>query len=110
DQSLDFDGRRLDSELLGKLLAKKAFADPQRHEDRALLQSSIEEPLSDVALSLSRARWKRGEIRGDKEPDSPNGRVLRELRPETRGLMLLYPLTWYDEKGQKYSNIEVEKP
>lgn len=110
DQSLDFEGSRLDGQLLDRLLAKKAFREPQRAEDRGLLQSLAGRPVLEVALALTRLRWKRGEIRGDKEPDSPNGRVLRELRPETRGLMLLYPLTWHDDKRNKYSSIEVEKP
>lgn len=110
DQALDFDGRKVDDTLLEKLLAKRAFARPERQADDVLLQSSVGSSLLEVALELTRLRWKRGEIRGQKEPDTPNGRVLRELRPEARGLMLLYPLTWHDDKGTKYSNIEVEKP
>jgi len=110
DQALDFDGRTLDGALLTSLQAKRAFAAPQREADRMLLQSSEGLPLLKVALDLSRSRWARREIRGEKEPEAPNGRVLRELRAESRGLMLLYPLTWQDEKGAKYSNIEVDKP
>lgn len=110
DQSLDFDGKDLDDTLVGRLLSKTAFSRPASQPDRDFLQASVGRPVLDVALELSRMRWRRGEIRGDAEPAAPNGRVLRELRSEARGLLLLYPLTWHDEKGVKYSNIEVEKP
>jgi len=110
DQALDFDDQALDEELATRVLAKRAFGGPSRQPDRELIMNSGGRRIRDLALELTKARWQRGEIRGDKEPATPNGRVIREMRPETRGLMLLYPLTWHDEKGVHYANIEVEKP
>jgi len=110
DQALDFDDQVLDEELASRILAKRAFGGPGRLPDRELILGSVGRRVRDVAVELTKTRWMRGEIRGDQEPVTPNGRVIRELRAENMGLMLLYPLTWHDEKGARYANIEVEKP
>lgn len=110
DQALDFDDLTLDAQSVRRILAKRAFGGPNRQADRDLIEASSSRRIYDVAVDLTVMRWKRGEIRGKNEPDTPNGRVIRELRPETRGLMLLYPLTWHDLNGKPYANIEVDKP
>jgi hypothetical protein len=108
DQALDFDDEVFDDAGIRLVLAKQIFKD--REQDRQLVQSASGRLIRDVALDLSVMRWKRGELRGKKEPEIPNGRVLRELRPEKRGLMLLYPLTWHDDKKKPYANIESSCP
>ena len=110
DQGLDFDDHVMDEALIKRILAKRAFGGPHRQPDRDLIQASSGRLVRDVALDLSVTRWKRKEIRGDNEPNTPNGRVIRELRPETRGLMLLYPLTWYDANQIRFANVECDKP
>ncbi len=46
------------------------------------------------ALEFTRQRFREGEIKtkDNKEPDVPNGRIVRELRPDSNGLLLIYPL------------------
>jgi hypothetical protein len=110
DQAVDFDDQAFDDAAIRGVLAKRAFNGPDRQPDRELLQGSAGRLIRDVALDLSVMRWKRGEIRGKKEPEIPNGRVLRELRPENRGLMLLYPLTWHDSDMKPFANIERSIP
>lgn len=110
DQALDFDDQAFDDAAIRDVLTKRAFSGPGRQPDRELLQASAGRLIRDVALDLSVMRWKRGEIRGKNEPEIPNGRVLRELRPESRGLMLLYPLTWHDSDMTPYANIERSAP
>jgi hypothetical protein len=87
----------LDGALLTDLLAKRQVTkagttqqplfDPH---DEALLRRQIGKPLDGVALALTRDRAERA---GKEEPREVNGLVLRQLRPVSRGLLLLYALT-----------------
>jgi hypothetical protein len=44
------------------------------------------------ALEATQADWEAGLIRGEKKPTRPSGLKIRMERPETDGLLLLYPL------------------
>ena len=45
----------------------------------------------ELALRETTRRYEAGDIRG-KAPTEPNGRVVREVRPPSRGLLIIYPL------------------
>jgi hypothetical protein len=110
DQGLDFDDEVFDDAGIRLALTKQVFNGPGREQDRELVQSATGRLIRDVALDLSVMRWRRGELRGKNQPEIPNGRVLRELRPERRGLMLLYPLTWHDAEKRPYAHVESHCP
>ena len=96
-QAFDLANMTLDGALLTDLLAKRQVTkvgatqyplfDPH---DEALLRRQIGKPLDNVALALTRDRAARA---GKEEPREVNGLVLRQLRPVSRGLLLLYALT-----------------
>jgi hypothetical protein len=44
------------------------------------------------SLQVTIERWRDNKIKGKEEPKVPNGRVVRELRPATHGLLIIYPL------------------
>lgn len=55
-----------------------------------LLDLSPEE--SERALELAHEAFRRGEVRGARPPRTPSGPYIRQVRPVTRGLLVLYPL------------------
>jgi hypothetical protein len=62
--------------------------------EQEFLKERIGCTLREVAVALTRKRiqddpqrW-----RGNPETERPNGRIVRELRPKSRGLLLIYPL------------------
>ncbi len=93
DESLDLAGIFLTPEVAAKLLAKPALA-PDR--DFILAQASLTPPrdLRSVAVDLTRERVaaEPGYHGNAKDIDVAHGRVVRELRPKTHGLLLIYPL------------------
>lgn len=96
-QAFDLATMTLDDALLGKLLAKQVSAlagplfDP---DDQTVLLAHLGQTLDKVALALTRDRARRA---GKAEPSEPNGKVVRQLRPSTHGLLLLYALTPKDQ-------------
>jgi hypothetical protein len=47
----------------------------------------------DIAVAITQQRIREGKIkRGREDTRRPNGRVVRELRPKSNGLLLIYPL------------------
>ncbi len=95
DQAIDFDGKRLDSEWVSNLLEKRVFA--QRPDERALISNGVGKLAKEVALQISEARYQADKaanrIRPNQNPPTqPLGAVIRDMRPTTCGLLLLYPL------------------
>lgn len=90
-QAFDLAQLTLDEELIQNLLVKEhrggrpLFDD----EDAKLLRKNLGERLDAVALALTEHRARR---RNKPEPDRPNGIYIRELRPVTNGLLLIYVL------------------
>lgn len=62
--------------------------------DVEFLQSHIGKDLREVGVLLTRKRIEQDpeRWRGSPDTDRPNGRIVRELRPKSRGLLLIYPL------------------
>jgi len=91
-QAFDLAQLPLDETLLNQLLAKQDRGGQRLFdgEDEKLLLNAIGRPLDLVALAISK---KRARDAGKPEPENPHGRVIRELRPITRGLLLIYALT-----------------
>ena len=95
-QAFDLAALLLNDTQLGELLAKRvpALAGAGRPlfdaEDEAVLRAHLGQTLDKAALALTRDRARRA---GKAEPTEPNGVVIRQLRPATRGLLLLYALT-----------------
>jgi len=99
-QAFDLTFLKLDDALLDELLKKehRGGGGVFNSEDEAVMSASIGRPLDEVALLLTRARARR---HGLDEPDRPNGRVIRDLRPISRGLLLVYALAPNVEKLSK---------
>ena len=57
--------------------------------------------LHDLAVAITRLRIADGRLRGGTEKDVANGRVVRELRPKTNGLLLIYPLIYPPDPQSK---------
>jgi hypothetical protein len=99
-QAFDLAGLKLEDALLGNLLAKQvpAVTGVGRSlfdaDDQAVLRAHPGQTLDKVALALTRDRARRA---GKAEPVEPNGKVIRELRPATHGLLLLYALAPKDQ-------------
>jgi Z1 domain len=91
DQYADFLGRVFTSEHFLEVKNRRVFIDGKNGEDLALLEGGVDSPLVDVAIKISVARHARKEIRGDNPPTTPNGRVVRDLRTRSEGLLILYP-------------------
>jgi hypothetical protein len=104
-QAFDLATMTLDDSLLNSLLGKqvpglaggmgRALFDPSDH---AVLTAHIGQTLDKVALALTQDRATR---LGKAAPPEPNGKVIRQLRPSTHGLILLYALSPKDHKIPK---------
>jgi hypothetical protein len=91
DEALDFDGQSFSAEWYGAVSAKLEL-----HDDKDWLAAQIGKDAGEVALDLTR-RWQSTptpKIRKPPsgEPSRANGRVLRSLRRERDGLLLIYPI------------------
>ena len=64
-------------------------------DDRQFLLDHLGENLQEVALALTRQRIKENPTvwKGKETTKVANGRIVRELRSKTRGLLLIYPLS-----------------
>ena len=89
DESLDLAGTKLTAELVAELVAKPAL-----RMDAEFLQDNVGKDLREVGVLLTRKRVAQDPERWRNKPDTkrPNGRIVRELRPKSRGLLLIYPL------------------
>jgi hypothetical protein len=92
DEASDFEDQIFDAEWHAAVAGKQEL-----EADRDWLSNQVGAKATDVALDLTR-RWQstdppkiRRPTSGD-GPRRPNGRVLRVLRRQTNGLMLIYPL------------------
>jgi hypothetical protein len=91
DEGWDFADEPFSAEWLAAIIAK-----PDLAEDGEWLAGQIGRYADEVALDLT-LRWQKTTPPKLRPPDKgvttrPNGRVLRVLRPRSRGLLLLYPL------------------
>jgi hypothetical protein len=84
-QSLDLLDTDLTPEWIGGLRSKSGL-----REDTAWLDAQVGRDAYEVARELTQLWAKRGELKTDGA--YPNGRVAREIRPKSRGLLLIYPL------------------
>jgi hypothetical protein len=111
DQGLDFSGlvTREDIELI---LAKSVFS--KAEEERQLIQGAVGMSFEDLGCRITDQRIAAGVIRGKSPAKSVNGRVFRDLRPGTRGLLLIYALDWRDRRpgmnDQPFENVSTSVP
>jgi hypothetical protein len=87
DQSLDLALMLLDESSLKALSEKSTL--PSELEG---IQPDASKTLRDVALQITRTRIAAGKLNGDVTKNVPNGRIVREVRPKSHGLLLIYPL------------------
>lgn len=85
-QSIDLSLMNLTEELLDELRATKEIPELD------ILVADASRTLRDVGVEITRKRIAAKKIRGSDKTRDPNGRVARELRPKTHGLLLIYPL------------------
>ena len=87
DQSLDLALMPLDQAALNVLAQKSTLPS----ELQGLLPAAGKS-LRDVALQVTLSRIAAGKLKGDVTKNVPNGRIVREIRPKSHGLLLIYPL------------------
>jgi hypothetical protein len=112
DEALDLSEFTLTSDLANALVRKPGLS----NEERVWLldQGSVSPPrsLPEVAIALARLRASQQSsgLNPDPIPDFPSGSVVRELRPKTHGLLLLYPLIQPHEVPEMKRNGVVVAP
>ncbi len=95
DQSLDLPGFDFTSELAAQLLAKPGFTDTERdwlHDEATRTESRT---LAEIAIALAKKRAVAagGDAAAKAEQiEFAPGEIVRELRPKTHALLLIYPL------------------
>ena len=89
DESIDLSSMSLDGALVAQLASKSTLA-----VDAQFLSDQSGKNLREVAVSLTQKRIKeKPELwRGKEDTKVANGRIVRELRPKSNGLLLIYPL------------------
>jgi len=106
DQHLDFEGQILTVEMRDKILSKSIFGGEAMEEERRIIREHQGKPLVDLALALSRWRAERSKTGSGAKVTEISNRIVRELRPDSQGLLLLYPL---DPEGRTgITNIDLE--
>jgi hypothetical protein len=91
DEAQDFSEQLFDGDWYQAIASKRELA-----EDQSWLAEQIGRDAVEVALDLTR-RWQEGESPKLRKPakgetSRPNGRVLRVLRRQANGLLLIYPV------------------
>lgn len=100
DESID-----LSHFIFDEALARQIVAKPVLQRDRQFLldQATRTTPLNlrevALALTLERAEADPANAGPAKELDRPHGKVVRDLRPKTHGLLLIYPLKQPEKVG-----------
>lgn len=107
DQYLDFEGQTMTPELIAKVLSKSIFAGEAMSEERDIIRDSEGKSSIALALKLTRHRAKIKNPDSTKPINDPSGRIIRELRPDSQGLLLLYPI---DPKPDQVANIHTDVP
>jgi hypothetical protein len=103
DESIDLSDFIFDEDLAQKIVAKPVLQpDRQFLLNQATRTKSLNLHEVALALTLERAAADPENVGPTKELDRPNGRVVRELRPKTHGLLLIYPL----EQPEKVSAVK----
>lgn len=112
DQGLDITGVVTEA-TCAEILNKKVFKDAPESE-REIVREHVGKDIRSLALALTNDRVRRGVVRGAVPAKNPNGRVYRDLRPVSRGLLLLYLLDWRDRRqpgvSPRLANIESDLP
>ena len=100
DQNVDFRGAVLSQAHFDEISAREVFLRGGQTEgggageDLGILRANIGKDLMHVATEISKARFRRKEIRGKegKEPTTPNGGVVRDMRQRHQALLIIYPI------------------
>ncbi len=102
-QYADFDGVTLSQAHLDEIRDRRIFQDGRGGEDLAILERSIGRNLIEIATEISVARHDRGEGRKNAaRPTAPNGRVVRDVRRRSEGLLIIYPaIAGTGDKGKE---------
>lgn len=106
DQSLDLADFAFTPELAASLAAKPGFADEERNwlQDEATRSETRTLDKIAVALAKKRALAEGGEAAAKAEQiEFAPGEIVRELRPKTHGLLLIYPLEQPGECQRRWS-------
>ncbi len=93
DQYADFRGVPLTKDHVEELQQRQLFTLGGGGADLEIVRQGVGHDLAEVALEITRSRHSRGEIKsgsGD-PPKAPNGRVVRDMRRRSRGLLIIYP-------------------
>ncbi|WP_439519606.1 Z1 domain-containing protein [Hydrogenophaga sp.] len=96
DQWIDLKGAVLDELWVKHLLKKRAFK-IEHHGERAVVEGAVGRDALEVAQELSLLRFEAdreaGRTRSNQTaPKKPLGSVVRDIRPTSCGLLLIYPL------------------
>jgi hypothetical protein len=98
DQLIDLERMTLDDAVLAALVSKRHKVNQEEFkqvfdkEEESLLRSLLGRDLGHVAWELTLSRWNRGRLKSETLPKQVHGKVAREVRPSTHGLLLLYAL------------------
>ena len=84
--------RDVNPDEIGYYRIRRLVDPPHEHLD-------LTEEQRNEALRLTQKDWEDGKVRGAKRPTRPSGLHIRGVRPETNGLLLLYPLTPTNVEG-----------
>jgi hypothetical protein len=110
DESLDLADFALTSPLIAALTKKPGFTVEEQAWLSTQGSSSASRNLSEVAAALARRRATEDGGLSSPAPDFPPGVVVRELRPKTHGLLLIYPLVQPDQIPEVRKNGVVVSP
>jgi hypothetical protein len=94
-QALDLAEMRLDTAILAQLLGKRAVEDGEplfKPEEEALLRECCRNGLDLAATAEHITSLRKPPVEGEAKRARINGEVARNLRPETHGLLLIYPV------------------
>jgi hypothetical protein len=105
DESIDLSDLTLTKELADTIVQKPGLTIDER---AWILNESLSDPkpiLSDIALALTirRIAQRDNTKQPPTQPSIPSGIVIRELRPKTNGLLLIYPL----EQPERVQKLEM---
>jgi len=85
----------LKSAIRSRLNTEDALSD--KYTIRRLISTrdewlDLDEPVRKDVMAATVEAWKEGKIKSKDIPDTPSGRIIRDSRDKSRGLLLIYPL------------------
>ena len=99
DQFLDFEGEIVTDGFSVRALAKRVFQGEEAYEEREIISEYSGRPVMELVERLSQLREARKDPDRKSTSTTTSGRIARELRPDSRGLLLVYPLDPEPKKG-----------